>query len=153
MEVSRVFASVILFFSALCIYSITNYGGIREADSEIVFRVTESLAARGDFEVTSQLNSWRGFGVAPGKNGKLYSVFGPLQSVLLVPILKIAQKLKMVTNWPKDFEKIIPISYWVNSWKGDSFGFNERPKKIEPHALRFLVSWANPIFSAAGVVL
>ena len=68
-ETTRMFlpiSSVLIFCIGAFLYALMNYGGIRAPDSEIVFRVGESLESNLTFEVANDLESWKGFGVASG---------------------------------------------------------------------------------------
>ncbi|MBL8148849.1 MAG: phospholipid carrier-dependent glycosyltransferase [Blastocatellia bacterium] len=137
-----------IFILALSVYTLTSYGGIRCPDSEVVFRVAESIADGNGFEVRD-LEIWPGFGVARGKDGKLYTSYPPFESILLAPFIKIAKPINE-TEWYK--EATIPISHFAGKGIGAVFlGIPEADFK--PHALRFSVSFFNVVIGALQVLL
>lgn len=143
---------VIIFFINLIIYSLFNYGGIRSPDSEIVFRTTESLVLRNDFSVPEAIN-WRNFGLAPGKDSKLYSIFGPGESVLAVPLLALA--IYMEKSEPIIDSALIPVSFLVpvdNEVAGVYFIEGKRPPNLNGQYVRFIVSFFNSFIGALSAV-
>jgi len=79
-----------LFCLLTCLYWLTNNAHIRIADGETMYLVTEGLVERGTFEQLEQERD----GDAPRsmartRDGQLYAVTGPLQSLLAVPFYLI----------------------------------------------------------------
>jgi len=144
----RTYGLVLFLFSA-AIYGFTTYGGVRSSDSEVVYRVAESLALRGDFSVESELEEWKAFGVAYGRGGKLYSIFGPLESILLAPIVKVAD-LVNETGWYGGFAPLLPLSQFTEKGFFDLLQ-HHTTRNPRPHALRMLSSIFNVIVTALGV--
>ncbi|HIE06312.1 MAG TPA: hypothetical protein EYP58_05875 [bacterium (Candidatus Stahlbacteria)] len=128
--------SFIIFCSIIICYILTNYGGIRSPDNEITFRVGESIGSYLRFSVEKPL-SWQGFGVARGKDGRFYSVFGPLESIILMPIIGLSNIITN-TDWYKNMN--IPPSHYLHNGLQD-FLLTRRPKDLKPHTLRFIVSY------------
>jgi hypothetical protein len=140
-----------LFLLSAFLYGFVTYGGVRSSDSEVVFRVAESLARRGNFSVERELEGWRGFGVARANGGKLYSIFGPLESILLAPIVKMGD-LVNETGWYKQYAPLLPLSQFTDA------GFFDYLRRIttrnpRPHALRMLASIYNVLVSALSVFI
>ena len=131
-----------LFLICFGIYAITNYGGVRAPDSEVVFRVAESLADNQTF-TPRDLERWPGFGVSPGIDGRLYSVYPPMESFVLVPVIKLAQWINK-SGW---YEHVpVPLSlYPGNGLK--SFIGKATETHWEPHALRYIASWFDVLVS------
>jgi hypothetical protein len=69
---------------ALFAYGALHHGAIRSPDSEVNFRVCAALAQQGTFAVSEEL-PWDGFGLATGRDGQRFSIFGPLQPLLCAP--------------------------------------------------------------------
>lgn len=126
-----------------------NYGGIRSPDNEIVFRVAESLGKNGTFNVTYPLTLWKEFGIAKGKDNKNYSIFSPLESILLVPMIKVSKLINM-TYWYDNPNINVPLSFYVKIGL-INFINEKKSQPIEPHALRFLVSFFNVLISSLVV--
>ena len=127
----------------LGVYSATNYGGVRPPDSEVVFRVAEALIDGRGFS-PKDLESWPGFGVSPGRNGRLYAVYPPVESLALAPVAKAAQAMDR-TGWYRG--RSIPYSHYVADGLG-AVMFRAPIRNLEPHALRFVVSWFDVFVSA-----
>ena len=140
---------IFLFLLTLALYALMNYGGIRSPDSDVVFRVAESLSARGSFDVPEHLEGYRGFGVALGIDGRNYALFGPAQSVLSVPLVKLAGIMNRV-RW---FNSItLPLNHYVD--EGLMYPMPKRgPAHPELHGSRFIVSFFNMIITALGVLV
>lgn len=153
MKYSRYFPAII-FIINLVIYSLFNYGGIRSPDSEIVFRTTQSLALRHDFAVPEPID-WTYFGLGKGTDNRRYSIFGPAESIIAVPLLKTAYFLTQ-NNISID-NNYIPLSFHVPS--GDTlagvyFLEGKRPPVMRGQYIRFIVSFFNPIVGAlSGIFL
>jgi hypothetical protein len=81
------------------------------AGCEVVFRVGENLASGNGFGVSSDLENWKGFGVAYGKDSVLYSVYPPGESVALVPFILTARWINQ-TGWYENIS--LPLSHYVN---------------------------------------
>ncbi|MCX6133921.1 MAG: DUF2723 domain-containing protein [Ignavibacteriales bacterium] len=132
---------VILFCLCAFFFGLIPYGGVRSSDSEVVFRVGESLALRGVFYVEHDLEDWHSFGVATGKSNRLYAIFGPLESILLAPIIKVGD-LVNETGWYKPLSPILPLSHFT---EGGFFDYLEgrHTQTPRPHALRTFTSFFN----------
>ena len=147
------FFPIIIFVTNLIIYSLFNYGGIRSPDSEIVFRTTESLILRNEFAVPEPID-WENFGLSPGTDNKRYSIFGPGESILATPILKIAYFLE-AHNLIID-RSTIPISFHVmanNQLAGEYFIESQPPPSMNGQYIRFIVSFFNSFIGAISGVL
>lgn len=145
----RKIIGLLLFSVSAVFYAITTYGGIRSSDSEVVFRVAESLARKGDFSVESELEGWKAFGVAFGRGDKLYSIFGPLESIVLAPIVKVADLINE-SHWYEHFTRLLPLSQFSGEGFSDLIQ-NRVTTDPRPHALRLLASIYNVIVTALGV--
>ncbi len=140
-----------LLGAALVLYSLMSYGGVRSPDSELVFRVGENLASSGSFELRRTLERWPGFGVAKGRDGKLYGVVAPGESLAAVPFIWLGRALND-TGWYAASGSYVPPSHFV----GDglvAFMRGVKPSNPEMHALRFVASFLNVVVTAIGVVL
>jgi len=140
-----------LIIVCLLFYALTNYGGVRSSDNEIMFRTTEALSTSGHFAVARELELWPKFGLAIGKDGKQYSIFCPLQAIIVVPFVVIAKQINN-TLWYKSSFTNIPVSHYV----GAGFHYiveGRRPPNVEPHALRFLVSFFNVFITTLAVIV
>ncbi len=129
------------------VFTLTVHGGVRSPDGEIVFRTAQALASRGTFAVEERLEAWPSFGLAPGRNGKLYSVFGPLESVLLVPFVALGDALAATGRYD---DREVPISHYLDrGWYSALRG--ERPTNPASHAARWPAAWFNVLVSALCV--
>ena len=146
----RLYCIIIFFGFSFIVYGLLTYGGVRAPDSEIVFRTAESLASRSSFAVSDELAVWRRFGLTKGKGGGLYSVFGPGQAVVCAPFIKVAKVINK-TGWYQG--KKVPLSHYVGNDYLDYFNNNVYPQNIEPHALRFIISFFNALVTSISVVL
>ena len=144
-----------IFTTNLILYALFSYGGIRSQDSEIVFRTTESLVLRNEFAVPEPI-SWDYFGLGPGVDNKRYSIFGPAQSILAVPLLQFAYFLKNNNSQIID-SSLIPISFHLSNnekYAGLYFIDGSIPRNLNGHFERFIVSFFNVIIGAlSGVFL
>lgn len=139
-----------LFAAVLVLYALTAYGGIRSPDGEAVYRVAESLALHGSFAVEEELD-WRGFGLARGRDGRLYSVFGPLQSLAEAPFVAGANA---ILGERSDAGGRVPFGPSFHVGDGLPAAVRgERPTVPRPHALRFAASWATVLAAAASVLV
>lgn len=142
---------ILLFCLSLFFFGLIPYGGIRSSDSEVVFRVAESIAEKGVFYLQRDLEDWHAFGVATGKGDRMYAIFGPLESVLLAPIVKVGEMINE-TEWYKPYVSILPLSHFSDKgW--DDFLSGKAPNNPKPHALRFLASVFNVIVTALSVLV
>jgi len=145
---------LIIFFMNLVFYALFNYGGIRSPDSEIVFRTTESLVLRNSFAVNDPID-WNYFGLSLGIDSQRYSIFGPVESIIAVPLLKIAYFLER-NHYVID-SNYIPISHHLmadDNPAGIYFLEDKKPPSMNGHYVRFIVSFLNSIIGAlAGVFL
>ncbi|HVP56835.1 MAG TPA: phospholipid carrier-dependent glycosyltransferase, partial [bacterium] len=145
---SRLRSALAVFLICFAVYAVTNYGGVRPPDSEVVFRVAESLADGRGFS-PRDLESWPGFGVATGTGGGLYSIYPPMESLVLVPAVKLGQWINQ-SGWYLNHS--VPFSHYVgNGLNHIMFGAPE--SDLRPHALRYLVSWFDVLVSALTVVV
>ncbi|MBL7995186.1 hypothetical protein JNM05_07420 [bacterium] len=140
---------LLLFMLCIFFYTIIQYGGIRAPDAEVVFRVGENLADGNGFGVTSNLENWKDFGVAYGKDSVLYSVYPPGESVALVPFILTARWINQ-TGWYENIS--IPLSHYVNDGFRKTF-YRKPETNLEPHALRFLCSAFNILAASFGVLI
>jgi len=134
-----------LFVVVLPLYWLTSYGAVRSPDAEVIFRVAESIARAGRFDL-QPLGLWPEHGVSPGPDGKLYGVYGPVHSLLLAPVIAWA-----VRRAP-DAPEAAPISHYVEPGifailEGDTHS------KLPGHRLRHVVSFLNGVIGALGVVV
>lgn len=131
-------------------YGLTSYGGVRSPDGEAVYRVSESLARHGSFAVEQELD-WRGFGLSRGRDGRLYSIFGPLPSLAGAPFVALADAC--LADSPRAGTT---VPFGPSFHVGDGLPAavrGEHPAEPRPHALRFAASWAVVLAGAAGVLV
>ncbi len=129
-------------------YAVTSYGGIRSSDAEVVFRVSLSLAERGGFALERDLEDWRGFGVAPGRDGRLYAIYPPLQSLLAVPLVW-AGGAAAAAGFDRILAPVVPPSHFAAAGWADALA-GRRPADPAPHVRRFFASWFNVIVGVLG---
>ncbi|MBI4720147.1 MAG: hypothetical protein HY770_02750 [Chitinivibrionia bacterium] len=139
-----------LFVIALLLFSATNYGGIRSPDGELVFRVGESIAGGRGFEVGQRLELWEDFGVAKGRGNRLYAIFGPLESIVAAPGIRLASLINE-SRW-YEHAGWLPVSLYAGNGLIEYLE-GVTPKNREPHALRFLVSFLNSLLTALACVV
>lgn len=140
-----------LALAAAVVYAATSFGGLRSPDGEIVFRTAESLAERGSFAVSSDLELVPGFGLATGLDGGRYSVFGPLHSLVYVPLL---MGVRAAAGMSDEAWRGVPwgVSFYVG--KGyESFMLRLRPSHPRAHGERFVLSFLNAAVTGATVWL
>ena len=142
----------LVFTLCLGLFILMAYGGIRTADGEIVFRTGEALATRGSLALTEDLAAWPGFAVARGVDGRIYSVFAPGQSLVLAPIVRLAQTLNQ-TRWIENRGWEVPVSFTVDGNSLRDYLLDRTPLQTGPHTLRFLVSFFIPLITALVVVV
>ncbi|MBX7254805.1 MAG: hypothetical protein K1Y02_00490 [Candidatus Hydrogenedentes bacterium] len=135
----------------LIVYALTCYGGLRSPDSEIVFRTAESLVTRHQWDVPNPVESWPEFGLATGIDGKKYSVFGPLQSILAAPLVAFGKAINP-TPWYAELTFTVPPSHLLD------YGFDRALKgmpisHLDGHALRFVTGFFNSFVSAASAIM
>lgn len=143
--------TILLIATTAAVYTLFSYGGIRSPDSEIVFRTAEALAATGTFALTTDITQIKGFGLPQGKDGQLYSLFGPGESLFAAPFVKIALIINR-TRWYEHVPRLIPVSHYVDAGIL-TFVDSKTPENLEPHALRFLVSCFNVVVGSLCVGL
>ncbi|MDY6905786.1 MAG: glycosyltransferase 87 family protein [Thermodesulfobacteriota bacterium] len=136
--------SFALLSVCLSLFILMSYGGIRTPDGEIVFRVGESLARHGHFAIDAPLATWEPFAVLKGRQNNLYGVFAPAQSILLAPLIKAGLIINK-TGWYEHTPLPIPASFGVDAQSLKHYAFGIPPDNPEPHALRFIASFFNPI--------
>ncbi len=142
--------SLFLILCSLFFYTLTHYGGITSPDSEVVLRTAGTLADNHTFAVHN-LGVWKGFGIARGTDGQYYSIFGPMESVLLAPFVKAGEWFNQ-TRWYESWPLYLPVSFYVGSGLHD-FVLKVKPADTASHALRFLLSFFNIAVSCIGVYL
>jgi tetratricopeptide (TPR) repeat protein len=135
---------------AAAAFLLTHYGGVRSPDSEVVFRTAEQLATRGSFAIDT-LHTWPGFGTAKGVDGQNYSVFGPLQSIVLVPFIAVAQQIN-ATHWYEAYPSLLKPSYHVHEHFAKAL-LGRTDENRPAHALRFLVSFSNVLIILLSVAI
>jgi hypothetical protein len=140
----------ILFAVCLVVYTLTAYGGIRSTDSEIVFRTAQAMLDEGSLAVSEGV-LWEGFGLAPGIDGRYYSIFGPTQSLMMVPFIKAAEAVN-ASSWIQRFSVPIHPSHQVGQGLFYYVG-SVKPVDLHPHALRAAVSVFNVLVSALTVLV
>ncbi len=140
---------LILFLLCISFYTVIQYGGIRAPDAEVVFRVGENLADGNGFGVSSDLENWKGFGVAYGRDSVLYSVYPPGESIALVPFILTARWINQ-TGWYENIS--IPLSHYINDGFRKTF-YRKAELQLEPHALRFLCTVFNILAASIGVLI
>ena len=99
---------LVLFAICVAVYTLSHYGGIRSPDGEVYYLTAEALADRGSFAVESDLDLWPGFGLAPGVDGKRYSIFGPAFCTSTKPSLRERQR-----GWPLGLGRC-SVPTWVS---------------------------------------
>ncbi|MEW6078628.1 MAG: hypothetical protein AB1724_12500 [Thermodesulfobacteriota bacterium] len=148
---SGTMASVLLFAFCLGCYALMAYGGIRTADGEIVYRTGEALATTGSLALDEDMAGWRGFAVATGVDGRLYSVFAPGQSILMAPFIRLGLAVNQ-TRWYESGRFAVPVSFTVDEDSLKDYFFNRRPAYPEKHARRFVTSFFNAVVTALVAV-
>ena len=150
---SRAFpvCAIALFWICLGFYCLMLYGGIRTADGEIVFRTGQALAATGSLALADDLAGWPGFALARGRDGRLYSVFAPGQSILMAPLVKLGMTINRSHWYQKEQMFTIPVSFTVDGDSLKDYLLGRPPAHPEKHALRFLVSFFTPVVTAVLV--
>ena len=140
--------ALVLILCCLFSFTLTHYGGITSPDSEVVLRTAGALADNHTFAVHN-LGVWKGFGVARAPNGEYYSIFGPMESVLLAPAVKAAEWFNR-TRWYESWPEYLPVSFYVGTGLHD-FVLKNKPADPASHALRFLISFFNILVSCICV--
>jgi hypothetical protein len=142
-----------LLLAACCVfvYEITAYGGIRSPDSEVMFRTSEALVTRGSFAIERGLETWRGFGLARGVDGKEYSIFGPAQALVAAPLVAAGRRLAD-TGFFRDNTFPLPLSHYIDNGIG-RFVTNQPAAARDESAVRWVAAQLNVVISALSVVL
>ena len=140
----------LVFLLAAILYAATSYAGVRSSDAEVVFETCDALLHRHTFAVEGQ-STWQGFGLAPGRDGRSYSIFGPLQPIACVPFLAAAD-LADHTGW---FARVPPPrSHYIDGGsRAVLTNAPIAPAAAEMHARRSLVAWSFNALVAAATVL
>lgn len=135
--------------ACLVLYLATSYAGIRSPDAEVGFETCVALKERASFAVAPE-SSWPGFGLARGTGDRLYSVFGPLQPILCVPGLALADLALGV-----GIDGFTPNpSHYVGQGLHDFGSGRPISGDLRPHRRRGLVAWLfNALGTAVGVLL
>jgi len=136
-----------LLAACLAVYTLTSYGGTRSPDSEVVVRTAEALVDHGSFAVDADLETWPGFGLATGRDGGRYAIFGPLEPVLLVPFVALAHAVDR-TGWYQGRD--LPLSHYVGVAAFDILR-GQRPDDLEPHAVRMICALFGVLVGVACV--
>jgi len=123
------------------VYIVFTYGGVRSPDSEVVFRTAEALATNHTFGLPKELRGMKSFGLPAGEDGRYYSIFGPGESVACLPFVEVGLWLNR-TGWYKNIRDFVPVSHYVDIGI-IYFVDGAAPLDVEPHALRFIVSFFN----------
>jgi hypothetical protein len=144
-------SAIVLFLASFVLYAAMNYGGIRSPDSEVVFRVAESLESSGSFEVREQLEGWKGFGVARGVDGRLYAIFGPAESVVSVPFIRVARWIGGTAGYRWD-HTALPMSHYVDEGL-PRIMLGKPATEPDAHWLRLVASFLNSFVTALSVVV
>ncbi|MBN8548428.1 MAG: hypothetical protein J0M12_03815 [Deltaproteobacteria bacterium] len=139
--------ALLVFFTSFFVYVVANVAAVRSPDGEIQFRTAESLAFHQRWNVTEDLQVWPGFGLARGIDGERYSIFGPLQPLLLSPMIHLAEPLSQ--RIAADDAIKLPASHYVGVF-GDSLQGKISGPRL-PHARRFVASFEGPFFGALCV--
>ncbi len=136
---------VAVFAACLLIYGLTSFGALRSPDSEVVFEVCEALADHGTFAVQG-VSAWEGFGLAPGRDGRMYSVFGVGQSLACVPMLWAGRVLGIAGDGAP--ARIHPSFYVDDGLRRfrDQLPIASRA----PHGDRFVAAYLNVLAGALG---
>ncbi|MFH0991085.1 MAG: hypothetical protein V1799_13835 [bacterium] len=142
-----------LLLALICfsIYFMTNYGGIRSPDNELVFTSAEHLLHQGTFAVDGGLDAWPGFGIAYAANGHSYPIFGPVQSVVLVPFVAFGEVLAS-TGWYQTMGEKQPRSHLIENGLLEGLYRLEASKPL-PHAVRTGASLYNLIVTVLLVLV
>lgn len=140
-----------LFVACVLVYGVTNYGGTRSPDSEVVYLTAQTIARLEGVDAQTGLPLWPGFGVAPGRDGKMYSVFGPVQSLVAAPLVYVASRIDRA-GWYRSAPFPIPISHYQGHSLAGLLHSGVQPGDLEPHAERFLVSFLNTFVTSVSVV-
>ena len=148
---TRVSNAVILCVLCLFAYTLTTYGGIRAPDSEIVFRMAESLAHTGSCAIVHPIAGAGTFGLARGKDGKWYAIFGPLESLVEVPWILLGDALVHRACGHRSAIQV-PISHYCDNGLLHYLLDTPVPNPA-PHFVRFIVSFMNVLVSVLGVLL
>jgi len=134
-----------VFAASLLVYGLTTFGALRSPDSEVVFEVCQALADHGTFAVQG-VSMWEGFGLAPGRDGRMYSVFGVGQSLACVPVLWAGRALGLAGNGAPAG---INPSFYVDD--GQRKFMDRMPVESRaPHGDRFVASYLNVLVGALG---
>lgn len=105
--------SLAIFCVLSCWYLLTNGNHIDSTDGETVFLVTESLVERGTFaQVEPEDFGDSGRTVVRGRDGHLYAVTGPLQSLLNIPLYVIGRLVAL--KFPSRFYPYFTRFFTVN---------------------------------------
>ncbi len=141
----------ILLGLCLALYALTHPGGVRSADGEVIYRTAAALASNLEFGVEQRLEDWPEFGFAEGEDGKLYTFYGPGQSVVCAPMIWLARALDG-SGWYRAEGRAIPLSHYVDNGIRRTIN-GKPPQDLEPHAERFIVSFLYLPVTVLGVAL
>jgi len=143
-------SALALFITAVAVYSLFSYAGIRSPDSEIVYRTAHALAFDHTFAVAQGLEGWEEFALVRGLDGNLYPLFQPLEPLLLAPWVRMAEPLSR-KQWVQDLLPNPAGSHYVKEDIPVMLG--AAPDEIQPHIARALVMPFNVLVSALSVLV
>nr|PZM91144.1 MAG: hypothetical protein DIU72_10775 [Pseudomonadota bacterium] len=140
-----------LFWGSLAVFLLTAHAAVRSPDAEILFEACDALASRGTFAL-EPVSAWEGHGVETGRDGRTYSIFGPLVSIACAPLLALIDAIG-----PLAVFEALGGPPWPSHYVPDGLFQaldGEPPTDLLPHARRALVAWIfNGVVSALAVAL
>jgi len=138
-----------LFWGTLCVYLATAHAAIRSPDAEVLFEVCDALRSRQTFAVEGE-SDWAGFGLARGRDGRLYSIFGPLQSIACAPLLAVVDAIEPLRIFDAIGLEFPPSHYHSGGLQAALQGGVVENR--EAHARRSAVAWIwGSVVGALGV--
>lgn len=143
----------------LLVFICFNYGGVRSPDCEVSFRTALALSEEGRFGLSHDLERWKRFGLPKGVDDYHYSLFGPLQPIALVPLVKVANLING-TGWYEEVNLptnhyLVDISHQLELEQGvpkvridltPSFGYGPKDD-----AVRFISSHFNALIGTLTI--
>lgn len=133
-----------VFLITTGIGTLTNHGGIRSPDTEVVLRVAEAMVDSQSF-VPRDLEAWHKFGVAPGADGRYYSIYPPVESFWMAAWLPV---VRAVARGLGD----APVSHYY----GTDLQFvllGEPVPDLTPHRVRYVFSILDVLLAALAVTI
>lgn len=129
---------------ATCIYALTDHGGLRSPDSEVVLRVAEAMVDRQSF-APSDLEAWHKFGVAPGVDGRYYSVYPPVESFWMAAWLPLA---RAIAGGLGD----APVSHYYGTDLQHVL-LGDPVQDMAPHRVRYVLSFLDVLLASLAVTI